>query len=620
MKPKCNWRKTTDMTSDGRDGFSQAAATLPAVAVAVAVALVVSLGVAVSASAAPPPPPLEPEAGGVLGLPARTDPEYPLRPVRYSFPAGIKAAWLEALEQGEVELRRQAIEALAGVHEMGLPELEDVPPRLVELLESDPSLIVRRAAAEALVRFDYQKAASELLAASEAAAVGDHELTTIVDSALAQWGHEPARAVWRQRLEDGTGLLAVRRSAARSLGEVGAGEDATLLARVAASREAPVSLRVDAAEALGRTVETGLLDTARSLAEGSSLDRMLAASMLYSHADDQATALLVRLVRQDDRGVAAKALRGLAHTRPRIVFEMRHELLDRDEPNLRHGLAEALAAVPEVESVRTLEVLLDDPSRAVRWRAREVLIAHGERSDLREEAWAAIDRALADAGPYGQEQAALAAGKLDHKAAASVLVDLLHAEAWRVRRAAANAMHELEVSETLPAIHARLEELVQQVSAQPSLLRRLSVEHEMVGLMMALGVMRYAEADALLRRYVPKDSPFPPQMRAYAIWALGHVHKDTPEESLVDALVERLTDTESENPEAEVVRLYSAMALGLMRAEAVLPTLEDSGGGGGSYELRMVCRWAVERITGEPQPAIGAPRRRPQWFIEPMSD
>lgn len=586
---------------------------------AVAIALTFALLLPHAAASGPmPPPKLEPKLGGVLGMPKEQDPKLPEKPTPHLFPPGLKSTWLAALEHedADLELRYRVIEAFAAAHEYGLPELDEVPPRLVTLLKENPEKKIRWAAAEALVRFDHHEAAGELLAAS----VEAPQLSTVVDPGLVRWDHEPARAQWRQRIEDGTLPLGVRRSAARSLGKVGDGEASGVLRRLVMSDEVPVSLRLDAAEALGRAVDSGLVEVAGTLAQGEALHRTLAGSMLRSHASDAALDVLRELARDADAGVASVAVRSLGHASARAVFEMRDELSGHDAPNVRYYLVDALLRVPEIDAVGTAGQLLDDPSRAVRWRAREVLIEHGQREGLWAVARAVIDRAVAVHGPRGQEQAALAAGKLEHTDAAMALAGLLESEHWRVRRAAANAMHELAAPETLPAIYGRLARLTDWVAGGAVRAGDRTIRDEKLALIMALGVMRYAEADEMLRRYVPKTSPFGSQTRAAAVWTLGQIHRDNVDEALARQLLARMTDTESLEPEADNVRHYAAIALGLMGAEKAVPTLDEKREAGGGYQLSLAFRWAAERITGESRPSIEPPARRPQWFLEPLED
>lgn len=575
-----------------------------------------------AALAMTPPERLEPEVGGLLVRPMDTDPELTQESAPYMFPPRLKEVWLQALEEDEVELRHDTVRAFARAHELGLPELDDVPARLVELLTSDPSVKVRQAAAQTLSDFDYREAAEAMVAASTGASKAAHALALEVDPTLVRWGHEPAREAWRQRLENERLPLAVRRSAARSLGRMGDEAAGAALERLVRSDATPVSLRLDAAEALGQVVTSGLLEPAEALVSGSGqLERMLAASMLASQEDEAAVELLRELVRDADPGVASVALRSLDQVDRRAVFEMREELSERDEPKVRYRLLQTLAELPEPEAVRMAGRLLDDPNRAVRWRAREVVIAHGEREALLETAWAAIDEALAEAGPFGQEQAALAAGKLAHEASASAVAELLASPQWRVRRAAANALLELAVPETLPAIHERFIALTEHVREHPDEAREISALHEMLALAMALGEMRYAEADAVLREYVPKNVPFGVEVRAAAIWALGRAYEDSPQPDLVSQLEGRMTDTALPDPEADLVRRHAVITVARMNAQNSLSTIDAVRESPESPNLlRLACIWAVERMTGESRPGVEVTARRPSWFLEPIDD
>src|SRR6516165_3659218 len=67
--------------------------------------------------------------------------------------------WLEALARPESDLKRQAADAIAKAHRLGMPGLaEAVPPLLKELEASDAPLVVRLAVARTLVALDARQA------------------------------------------------------------------------------------------------------------------------------------------------------------------------------------------------------------------------------------------------------------------------------------------------------------------------------------------------------------------------------------------------------------------------------------------------------------------------------
>ena len=83
--------------------------------------------------------------------------------------------------------------------------------------------------------------------------------------------------------------------------------------------------------------------------------------------------------------------------------------------------------------------------------------------------------------------------------------------------------------------------------------RRDRVQDQLSHLAQAFGRMKYSPADGVLRRYVPKNSGFPPVSRAAAIWALGWIHSEQLDKQLADQFLGGLLDVYGMIPEAEVV-------------------------------------------------------------------
>jgi hypothetical protein len=131
--------------------------------------------------------------------------------------------------------------------------------------------------------------------------------------------------------------------------------------------------------------------------------------------------------------------------------------------------------------------------------------------------------------------------------------------------------------------------------------------------------MKYAPAEPLLRTYIPKSSGFEPTSRAAAIWALGYLHADQPDEALAEQLRQRLTDVNSEVPEEAIVRRFSAITLGRMKASSQLSSLKRMAAMDGPHSPPGVaCMWAIQQITGEPIPDIPPIILRDNnWFLVP---
>jgi hypothetical protein len=190
-----------------------------------------------------------------------------------------------------------------------------------------------------------------------------------------------------------------------------------------------------------------------------------------------------------------------------------------------------------------------------------------------------------------------------------------------VRLAAAAALRELAVAETYPALFERAKILTKRYKTKEfSSAVGEAYTEELVQLLTALGAGGFSEADALFRRYIPKGSGLPSTARAAAIWSLGLLHAgEAGEANLVGKLRSRLSDAMSLRPEAAVVRRFSAISLGRLKAESGLGTLREFHEFDLGSEIGAACRWAIEQITGEPAKQLTQPpHRRDNWFLKPL--
>jgi HEAT repeat protein len=182
---------------------------------------------------------------------------------------------------------------------------------------------------------------------------------------------------------------------------------------------------------------------------------------------------------------------------------------------------------------------------------------------------------------------------------------------------AAWALRKLQVEATLPplltyatALRGRLQErLTPEQGARYA--RQAQQLHQL------FGIMRFKDAEPLLREYVPKDQT-DARARSAAVWALGLLHEDEPECDLGALFAERLADVDSLPPESNVVRWMAAVGLGRFKAAGQLETLQLFARRDTMYlETGIASSWAVSRITGEPMPPEPVDARKiGGWFLE----
>jgi hypothetical protein len=180
-------------------------------------------------------------------------------------------------------------------------------------------------------------------------------------------------------------------------------------------------------------------------------------------------------------------------------------------------------------------------------------------------------------------------------------------------RVAATAEPILEVFE------AKTKHWIAYVSHQAVTEPVAGTEIQLAHLAQALGRLKHAPADRVLREYIPKFSPLPMVSRAAGVWALGHLWAENPDAELAELLKDRLIDVNPPIHERPLVRRMAAVSLARMRATDHLPSLRamlarDTV----QVDVGIACAWAIEQLTGEPIPEIRPEIVRDRWFLVPI--
>jgi HEAT repeat protein len=289
-------------------------------------------------------------------------------------------------------------------------------------------------------------------------------------------------------------------------------------------------------------------------------------------------------------------------------------------PAVRTRGVEAFLRNPLADQIALVAALLDDPHPLVRTGARKALALVARKAEFGAAVRDQAMRRLAGTKWRELEQATILLAVMDHKAAATRMVELLQFNRAEVFVAAAWGLRKLAVPETLPgqvaAIEARL-----QASRRPGADYPFEmINRELVQLSESVGVARYAPAGPVLARFIPKGTPTGPESRGAAIWALGLIHEKAPPASLVQQLIERLTDDDGMFPEDITVRHMCAISLGRMKAEEAVGSLRKYYSGElSTYSFTSACGWALQQITGEKMATSGLVKAlQVGWFLEPI--
>ncbi len=480
--------------------------------------------------------------------------------------------WIEALTAPDADLRREAADTIVLAHRLQMPDLTTAVPALTRALDApgqDAAVIA--AAARALIVLDARQTAPSLFARARA---GGMELAQIVEPALARWDHKPMRSVWLDRLSDPGARRTLLFLAMDGLAAVGEKDSVPRLLEIAGESTLEPSIRLAAATALARLKSQGLEDAAEKLISVSGvakmLDRLVAALLLSRHSSEAATQLLLRLSLDPEPSVVAVALRRLVAHDFRRILPFADRLAANDDANVRHLIAEARVAERTPRAVARLGSMLDDPHPDVRSYVRESLLTMAADSALRGTVLQSAGSALGGNQWRGLEQSAMIMVALDRKETAGRLVELLDFPRPEVFVAAAWGLRRLAVPSTCQAILRKAKRIrTGQFSRRGSAAEDRQFRH----LAEALGLMRSEDATALLREYIPKNFLLNGNVRASAIWALGHLFHGKADPGIVQPLCERLADAGPVNPELPEVRVACAITLGRMRACAVPPDI-----------------------------------------------
>jgi HEAT repeat protein len=514
-----------------------------------------------------------------------------------------------------------------------------IPPLLAELDKPDQTPAVRLLVAQALIELDARQAQAGLL---RRARDGDNDLRGTIEPVLARWDYRPARALWLNRLREPATLPRDLVLAIRGLATVGEQAAADPLRELALADRVAVSIRLEAARALGTLRTEGLeKDAARMSADASPrglVPRLVAASLLRHHRSQEAIRTLEKLARDPEPTVAAVAVARLLEIDAGLLVPALEALLANPDAALRSFAVDVLRRRPSGKHLRLLNERFDDPHIEVRRKARRYALEFAGEKKWREQIIADATKTLNGERWRGLEQATILLTLLDHKPASARLVELLKSNRPEVKVSAAWGLRKLDVPETLPGVLGYIQDDIKIPSLRkapppkasnrpgdnppppeepPSLEVR---DHALSQLHQFLGKQKYRPAEAVLRRFIPKFAlGFTGESRAAAIWALGLILEGKTDNALAAALEGRLNDT-GNPPEDFRVRWMCAVTLGRLKAKDTLPSLRRhcSGFKPTRDPVNNACGWAIERITGEKMPPPETiVREQRDWFLVP---
>ena len=482
------------------------------------------------------------------------DPVLPRPASKIEFPQGLPALWSRALEMPQRDLKRCAATAIVSAHQKGLAGLEVTTQPLMNLLRaSDQERAVRLAAACALVELDARPVAQLLF---EQLHDGDLDMAELVEPALGQWNYAPVRDLWLKRLAGPVAAQRLHLLAIQGLTQAGQTQTVPRLKQLVQDQQTAATVRLAAADALGKLQPTGLVDLARATSadtsDNSIVDRLCAARMLAGHRDEEARLLLAEMAIDPQPSIQTVALGHLFRIDPELIMPIIDLTIGSPDVNVRRWVADALIAKPTPERMTRLSSLLEDVNPDLRQHVCDSCVKLAENKSLRDSVLEQARHILAGEGWRGQEQAILLLVTLDDKSIVDRLLALLDSPRPEVHTTAAWGLSRLEVPTTLKPILAAFQKKKEQwASGQRRSAAQINIQ--LSHLAQAMGQMNYMPADDTLRTFIPKSAPFDPNTRGAAIWAVGRLHAGQADAALATQLMDRIKDTRSSIPEDQHV-------------------------------------------------------------------
>ncbi|MHB1155676.1 MAG: HEAT repeat domain-containing protein [Phycisphaerales bacterium] len=566
-----------------------------------------------------------PVSGGVSDDPMAADVLFTVPVV----PPIIEPAQIEALVkaagQPDEETRLQVLQAVSEHH---FTQLADA----VKALLNDDRPLVRTAAAQTAEQLKLTDTAATMrpwLTSVEPKSTERINLLLAVDHALATFGDRESEAAWVARVRGPHVPAVLRVSALRALADTHVGFPSEVIA-AATDPSQPAEVRLAAADVIatfghlvGFNRSGELFAPYDKLLAGSLIDRLVAARMLTGEGVPAAVPLLRRAAADGEPAVQAIALTELKTRGPdALTLTIIEASLKSDDPKVRLFAVEGLPLHGVSRSVELAMARLSDDHPLNRAAARASLLSLAQTPALDQQIRQAMRRELAadDAVrlPWGRaEQLTLLARDLDDKSSAESLTKLLRHDRVEVVVAAVKALRRLDVASTHAAVLSLLQNMIGLMEdKQPVNDPQREICRQAA---MTLGVWRTADADATLRRAIPKEHPMG-GARSAAVWALGLIHEGRYDATLAGPLIGRINDTAGMMPESEDVRLAGVVALGRMKSEQSLDILRKYRETNQDTDsIRYAAWWAVGHITGQaaPPPTVQPGRVRVQ-FLSPV--
>jgi hypothetical protein len=505
---------------------------------------------------------------------------------RWELEPALGASWHNTYGTPAIVLQPERLKS--DVQEVRLSEAQSIvrharSPQLKGAAEALPVLLelLKTPAENRALRLTLAAAAIQLSTVENAALLWerlspDAATRPLIERALVDWQSPLALELWRKRLLEGQTPQSDLLLALEGIGASGSQQDRTALESVLRDDRTSIPCKFVAVRALARVSPTDLEQLAQQiLASDIDHHELLAASLLTHHTSNKAREILAGILNSDNISAHAVAYAAIAENFPTAARELAADMLQRPDNTIRATAVEVLNRFNDGASLRLQAANIADSNIHIRNTVRQNLLDKATIPELRIVVDEVITHFLTSEGFQEVEQTILLVVDLRETNRCPQLMALLQHPRIEVSMTAAWGLQELaDTPEVAAGIFSFAQQITQRLATShvvtfPEILRQAF-------LLEALGRMEYKPAVDMLKIYVPKNGhKMGDVARASAIWALGKILRNSQDAQLAKQLALRMLDPSDMDPEDELVKFTSALALGWIGAPASRAELES---------------------------------------------
>lgn len=462
--------------------------------------------------------------------------------------------------------------------------------------------------------------------------------------------------IWSHRVDDNHAPILLRRSAIRGLQHSGDLKAVAVLSGICFNHRTPAILRIAAAQALSHLHFNGKLNASSSNKFGRGISRVNRIVSAILTVGRGVSSEIIHLCQAHSSSVQLIALRrieqSVSMSRQFIRFDggkLAARLSHAGLASIRHAVTGTAARAAIAQSFPILFSQLADARIYISDDARMAITRLAQIADLHHlaisDAMARISVPTTRMNAQTQMQSLLILGQLKIRAAIAPSARFLHSSSDRVVLAAVITLRRLKAVNEVPAVyHLAVRILNNEFKLKKEYTQKMAKEmppgvpaaasyytpafsghvllqsQTMAQAFCMLGQQRYTPAIPTLVRLIPQFGPYSTRSREAAIWAIGKIDVNRPDEAIGRKLLARLNDAYNLPPEIDGVRAMSAVTLARMNYKPALSSIESFAATPEPAPSTYACIWAAKRLAGKVYPIPVGQQTVPRGFIRPIQN